>query len=103
MAFYFQVHYSQGRVVPDSPSTPSSPSSHLSSVPAWLGEVRAARDRHEQNTESLRDTRGVIFLRTLREVGGGEELLVWYGDEMARECGIPVLTPNNIRGEQVTK
>lgn len=69
-------------------------------VPAWLGYLRPARDRHEQNLEALRDpARGLIYVRTLREIVKGEELLVWYGDELARECGIPILSPANIRGK----
>ena len=39
-----------------------------------------------------------MFCRMLREIRAGEELAVWYGDELARDCGIPPLTPANITG-----
>ena len=83
-----QVEYHHGNLVAEDGT--------LSSV--WLSQVRTARDRHEQNVEALRDTRGQIYLRTVREVSQGEELFVWYGDGLAREIGIPVLTPQQIRG-----
>ena len=65
----------------------------------WMLRVRPARDRHEQNAEVCSDaTTGRLRMRTVRPVLPGDELLVWYGDERARECGVPILTPANIRG-----
>ncbi|ELT99123.1 hypothetical protein CAPTEDRAFT_164570 [Capitella teleta] len=61
--------------------------------------IRAARDRHEQNVEVSKDSRGQMVFRCLREITRGEELFVWYCDELARQCGIPVLSPANIRGD----
>ncbi|XP_064628049.1 PR domain zinc finger protein 13-like [Lineus longissimus] len=66
----------------------------------WTVNVHAARDRHEQNLELVKDARGRLFLWTVRAVQEGEPLLLWYGDELARDMGIPVLTPGNIQGDQ---
>jgi hypothetical protein len=60
--------------------------------------VQAARDRHEQNLELVKDARGYLFMRTVRTLLQDEPLLVWYGNELAREVGIPALTPVNIQG-----
>lgn len=64
-----------------------------------MAYIRPARDRHEQNVEVIRDARGQLHFRCLRQIARGEDLCVWYGDELARQCGIPVLSPANIRGE----
>jgi hypothetical protein len=64
-----------------------------------MSHIRAARDRHEQNVEVTRDPRGLVVYRTLREISRGDELLVWFGDDLARQNSIPVLSPSNIRGE----
>ncbi|XP_046334416.1 zinc finger protein 235-like [Haliotis rufescens] len=66
----------------------------------WLLHVQPARDRHEQNVETYRDVKGRLFLRFLRHVNKGEQLLVWYSDDLARQSGIPILSPDNIRGNQ---
>ena len=62
--------------------------------------VQPARDRHEQNVEAIRDNTsdGKIIFRTLREIKKDEHLLVWFADDLAREVGLPFLTPDNIRG-----
>ncbi len=64
----------------------------------WMTYVLPARDRHEQNVEALRDARGLVYFRTIKAIRPGEELLVWYGEELALECGIPTLNPANIKG-----
>ncbi|CAL1546917.1 unnamed protein product, partial [Lymnaea stagnalis] len=66
---------------------------------AWATCVRSARDRHEQNLELLRGEDGLVA-RTLREIGRGEQLLVWYEEGLARELGVPILTLSHIRGHQ---
>ncbi|XP_029658336.1 zinc finger protein 236 [Octopus sinensis] len=70
----------------------------------WLRHVQPARDRHEQNVEVFCDneTSGCkrVTVRTLRSVQKGEQLFVWYSDQLARSTGIPILTPDNIKGKQ---
>lgn len=70
----------------------------LKAASDWLRGVRPARDRHEQNTEFFRSDDGVVYLRTLRRLRGGEEVLAWYGDDLARQCGVPFLSLVNIQG-----
>jgi len=65
----------------------------------WLLHVRPARDRHEQNVEAMRDSRGLITFRIIKVILRGQELLVWYSAELALECNIPILTPANIRSK----
>jgi len=67
----------------------------------WMTYIRPARDRHEQNVELVLDYHagdGGFRLRTSRVVNPGDQLLVWYGDQLALDLGVPVLTPANIRG-----
>jgi len=65
----------------------------------WMTYIRPARDRHEQNVEVVLGCDGEgLRLRTSRAVKPGDELLVWYGDLLALDLGVPVLTPANIRG-----
>ena len=67
----------------------------------WMTYIRPARDRHEQNVEVVLDCRtvgGGFRLRTSRVVKPGDELFVWYGDQLALDLGVPVLAPANIRG-----
>ena len=66
----------------------------------WMMYIRSARDRHEQNVELVLSGSGGggLRLRTSRVVKPGDELLVWYGDRLALDLGVPVLTPANILG-----
>ena len=69
----------------------------------WTRYMRPARDRHEQNVELVLDRRGVdagraLRLRTSRDVRPGDQLLVWYGDQLAMDLGVPLLTPANFTG-----
>jgi hypothetical protein len=51
--------------------------------------VNCARNEEEQNMVAYQ-YRGQIFYRTRKSIYPGSELLVWYGDNYARELGIPV-------------
>lgn len=48
----------------------------------WLRLVQAARERQEQNLEAYVKS-GQLFYRSLRRIAKDEELLVWYGKELA--------------------
>ncbi|XP_076141349.1 zinc finger protein 488 [Alosa pseudoharengus] len=54
---------------------------------SWLRLVQAARNRVEQNTEVFLKA-GQLFFRTLRHVQEGEELMVWYNEELAHLLGL---------------
>lgn len=63
--------------------------------------IMSARDRLEQNVELATSHSGpalLFSLRTLRRIGRGQALLAWYEEELARDLGIPILTPVNIKG-----
>ena len=49
--------------------------------------VNCARNEGEQNLIAFQYRRGIAY-RVCRPVFKGEELLVWYGDEYAKELGI---------------
>ena len=55
----------------------------------WLRFINCARNEDEQNMVGFQ-YRGQIYYRTFKNIHPGQELLVWYGEEYARELGISV-------------
>ncbi|XP_052225904.1 histone-lysine N-methyltransferase PRDM9-like isoform X3 [Dreissena polymorpha] len=53
----------------------------------WMRYVNCAMTKADQNLVAFQ-YKGGIFYCTLKPVSPGEELLVWYGDEFARELGL---------------
>ncbi|KAM6949148.1 histone-lysine N-methyltransferase PRDM9-like [Aplochiton taeniatus] len=53
----------------------------------WMRYVNCARNEEEQNLVAFQ-FRGGILYRCCRPLAVGEELLVWYGEEYARDLGI---------------
>uniref|UniRef100_A0A8C7MW54 SET domain-containing protein n=1 Tax=Oncorhynchus kisutch TaxID=8019 RepID=A0A8C7MW54_ONCKI len=53
----------------------------------WMRYVNCARREEEQNLVSFQ-YRGGILYRCCKPIAVGEELLVWYGEEYARDLGI---------------
>ena len=51
--------------------------------------INCARNEAEQNLISFQ-YHGVIYYRTIKHVTPGSELLVWYGEEYAKELGLSV-------------
>ena len=51
--------------------------------------VNCARNEAEQNLISFQ-YHGDIYYRTIKHVTPGSELLVWYGEEYAKELGLSV-------------
>lgn len=71
----------------------------------WIKQLRLAMDVHSNNT--ILETRTAnddgssvsVYLRAIRNIDAGEELLLWFSEEILALIGIPFLTPANIRGE----
>ena len=55
----------------------------------WLRFINCARTEEEQNIVAFQ-FHGKIYYRTFRAVYPGNELLVWYGEEYAKDLGIAV-------------
>ncbi|CDQ95387.1 unnamed protein product, partial [Oncorhynchus mykiss] len=53
----------------------------------WMRYVNCARNEEEQNLVAFQ-YRGGILYRCCKPLAVGEELLVWYGEEYARDLGI---------------
>ncbi|XP_052279747.1 histone-lysine N-methyltransferase PRDM9-like isoform X6 [Dreissena polymorpha] len=53
----------------------------------WMRYVNCAMTEADQNLVALQYKRGIYYC-TFKPVPSGEELLVWYGDERARELGL---------------
>ena len=53
----------------------------------WMRFVNCARCEDEQNLTAFQFM-GEIYYKTLRPVSRGDELLVWYGEEYAKDLGI---------------
>ncbi|KAH3897161.1 hypothetical protein DPMN_021346 [Dreissena polymorpha] len=59
----------------------------------WMRYVNCAMKEADQNLVAFQ-YKGGIYYCTLKHVSFGEELLVWYGDELARELGL--IRDNNL-------
>ncbi|KAJ8383500.1 hypothetical protein AAFF_G00220170 [Aldrovandia affinis] len=53
----------------------------------WMRYVNCARNEEEQNLVAFQH-RGRVLYRSLRPILPGQELLVWYADEYAKELGV---------------
>lgn len=59
----------------------------------WMSLVKCARFPEEQNLVAVQ-VQGQIFYEVCKEIGPGQELLVWYGDCYAQFLGIPLTLKN---------
>ncbi|XP_074661522.1 putative histone-lysine N-methyltransferase PRDM6 [Tubulanus polymorphus] len=57
------------------------------SLSNWMRFVNCARNEEEQNLEAFQYN-GEIYYRTIKHINPGRELLVWYGEDYAKEIGI---------------
>ena len=55
----------------------------------WMRFVNCARNEEEQNLQAYQ-YRWNIYYRTLKTIAPHTELLVWYGDQYAKELGISI-------------
>ncbi|XP_042565441.1 histone-lysine N-methyltransferase PRDM9-like [Clupea harengus] len=53
----------------------------------WMRYVNCARDDEEQNLVAFQYRGGIVY-RCCKPIAPGEELLVWYGEDYARDLGI---------------
>ncbi|XP_031415267.2 probable histone-lysine N-methyltransferase PRDM7 [Clupea harengus] len=53
----------------------------------WMRYVNCARDGEEQNLVAFQYRGGIVY-RCCKPIDPGEELLVWYGEDYARNLGI---------------
>ncbi|GFS25165.1 PR domain zinc finger protein 13 [Elysia marginata] len=91
------ITWDDGQVVVNRQTPPRPASSGAAASASLVSSVRSARDRHEQNMELCREG-GVLRVLTLRTLHKGDNLLIWYGEQLAREVGVPFLTTAHIRG-----
>ena len=68
----------------------------------WMRFINCARNVEEQNLVVFQ-YHSKIYYRTFRSVCPGTELLVWYGEERAKDLGISVDLPGiafNLKAEK---
>ncbi|XP_007249614.2 PR domain zinc finger protein 8 [Astyanax mexicanus] len=61
----------------------------------WLRLVQAAMNTAEQNTEAFLKS-GQLYFRTTRHVTRGEELFVWYDEELSHLLGLSDIKPRAV-------
>ena len=61
----------------------------------WMRFVNCARNEDEQNMVAFQ-YQGNIYYRTFKHIYPGMELLVWYGDQYAKDLGIATLREGEI-------
>ena len=64
----------------------------------WMRFVNCSRVEQEQNMIALQ-FHGKIYYQTYKDIEVGVELLVWYGEQYAKELGI-ALQNDNVDGDQ---
>lgn len=64
---------------------------------SWLKMVALAEDCQSCNVLLVLAERGVV-LRTIRRIAPGEELLMWFTENILAMMNVPFLTPANIQG-----
>ncbi|XP_043232585.1 probable histone-lysine N-methyltransferase PRDM7 isoform X3 [Amphibalanus amphitrite] len=79
------------------PSVHHSVNAEDSSCSNWLRRVNCARSEEEQNLTAFQH-KGLVYFRTSKPIPRGSELLVYYGDDSARELTVHSETS----GESVT-
>jgi len=74
----------------------------LDSAKGWIRAARLASDCHTGNVRIQRGRRkGCVALRAVRSISAGEELQLWFCEELLAALRIPsYLTPANIQGMQ---
>ena len=70
----------------------------------WLRYINCSRTEKEQNLVAFQ-YHSQIYYRAYKDIKEGDELLVWYGDEYARDLGICLLytspSPRDQRGSRM--
>lgn len=68
----------------------------------WIKNIRIADDIPGANV-LLHLSDDKIEVKTIKSIGTGDELLLWFSEEVLSFIGIPFLTPANIQGKQRRK
>ncbi|XP_014094204.2 protein snail [Bactrocera oleae] len=66
--------------------------------PELLRRIKLSEDIHSYNALFELQPGGAVYVRTVRDVARDEELVAWFGEEIALLMSIPFLTPLNIQG-----
>ncbi|XP_050333830.1 PR domain zinc finger protein 13 [Bactrocera neohumeralis] len=68
--------------------------------PELLRRIKLSEDIHSYNALFELQPGGAVHVRTVRDVARDEELVAWFGEEIALLMSIPFLTPLNIQGNK---
>lgn len=64
---------------------------------SWVKMVALAEDCQSCNVLLVLDEKGVV-LKTIRRIAPGEEMLMWFTENILAMMSMPFLTPANIQG-----
>lgn len=65
----------------------------------WMRYINCSRTESEQNLVAFQ-YHGEIYYRAYKEIHEDQELLVWYGDEYAKELGIDQQTEDPLAAKK---
>jgi hypothetical protein len=73
----------------------------LDSAKGWIRAAKLASDCHTGNVRIQKGRRkGCVALRAVRSISAGEELQLWFCEELLAALRVPsYLTPANIQGK----
>ena len=66
----------------------------------WMRYINCSRVEHEQNMVAMQ-FHGKIWYHAYKDIEVGVELLVWYGEDYAKELGIALQDDGNVSVDQV--
>lgn len=65
----------------------------------WIRSIKLSNDTHSNNAILETTDHKQLRVRIIRNVQPGEEILLWFSEEILALMYIPFLTPANIRGK----
>ncbi|XP_017461678.1 PREDICTED: PR domain zinc finger protein 8-like, partial [Rhagoletis zephyria] len=68
--------------------------------PELLRRIKLSEDVHSYNALFELQPGGMVHVRTVRDVPRDEEIVAWFGEEVALLMSIPFLAPLNIQGNK---
>lgn len=70
----------------------------------WIRAIRLADDCHSYNAricvkKSLNDNKSVILIQIIKPIKKGQEIVLWFSEEILATLQMAFLTPVNIQGK----
>lgn len=68
-------------------------------INSWIRYLKFSNDVHSNNIMLELAAKQKVILRTTRNIDPGDEIQLWFSEDLLAVMNIPFLTPANIRGK----